>query len=83
MSEIVFQSAKKLARLIRAQAFRPRRDEGINLELSRWLSWYNSERSCCSLAEPVAGRKTARLLSPVQFLAQFHQCKVCWPCTAG
>ncbi len=53
----------------------------INLELLRWLSWYNLERPHFSLTQPVSGRKTPRLLSPVQFLHQFHQCNMYWPHT--
>ena len=53
----------------------------INLELLRWLSWYNLERPHFSLTEPVPGRKTPRLLSPVQFLNQQHQCNMYWPHT--
>jgi transposase InsO family protein len=55
----------------------------INLELLRWLSWYNLERPHFSLTESVPGRKTPRLLSPVQFLHQFHQCNMYWPHTPG
>ena len=53
----------------------------FNLELLRWLSWYNLERPHFSLTEPVLGRKTPRLLSPVQFLHQHHQCNMYWPDT--
>jgi transposase InsO family protein len=53
----------------------------FNLELLRWLSWYNLERPHFSLTEPVPGRKTPRLLSPVQFLHQHHQCNMYWPDT--
>jgi transposase InsO family protein len=53
----------------------------FNLELLRWLSWYNLERPHFSLTAPVPGRKTPRLLSPVQFLHQNHQCNMYWPHT--
>lgn len=53
----------------------------FNLELLRWLSWYNLERPHFSLPAPVPGRKTPRLLSPVQFLHQNYQCKMYWPDT--
>ena len=53
----------------------------FNLELLRWLSWYNLERPHFSLTSPVPGRKTPRLLSPVQFLHQHHQCNMYWPDT--
>lgn len=52
----------------------------FNLELVGWLSWYNLERPHFSLTVPVPGRKTPRLLSPVQFLHQ-HQCNMYWPHT--
>jgi transposase InsO family protein len=52
----------------------------FNLELLRWLSWYNLERPHFSLRQPIAGRKTPRWLSPVQFLHQ-HQCNMYWPNT--
>jgi transposase InsO family protein len=55
----------------------------FNLELLRWLSWYNLERPHHSLPVPVPGRKTPRLLSPVQFLHQHHQCNMYWPHTTG
>ena len=51
----------------------------FNLELLSWLSWYNLERPHFSLTAPVPGRKTPRLLSPVQFLHQNHQCNMYWP----
>lgn len=54
----------------------------FNLELLRWLAWYNLERPHFSLKQPVPGRKTPRLLSPVQFLRQHHQCNMYWPDTA-
>jgi transposase InsO family protein len=53
----------------------------FNLELLRWLSWYNLERPHFSLTQPVPGRKTPRLLSPIQFLHQHHQCNMYWPDT--
>ena len=53
----------------------------FNLELLRWLAWYNLERPHFSLTLPVPGRKTPRLLSPVQFLHQIHQCNMYWPHT--
>ena len=53
----------------------------FNLELLRWLSWYNLDRPHFSLTVPVPGRKTPRLLSPVQFLHQQHQCNMYWPHT--
>jgi transposase InsO family protein len=54
----------------------------FNLELLSWLSWYNLERPHFSLAQPVPGRKTPILLSPVQFLHENHQCNMYWPDTA-
>jgi transposase InsO family protein len=54
----------------------------FNLELLRWLSWYNRERPHFSLPQPVPGRKTPRLLSPLQFLHQQYQCNMYWPDTA-
>ncbi len=42
----------------------------FNLELLRYLSWYNLERPHFSLTVPVPNRKTPRLLSPLQFLHQ-------------
>lgn len=53
----------------------------FNLELLRWLSWYNLQRPHFSLTAPIPGRKTRRLLSPVQFLQTTHQCNMCWPDT--
>lgn len=53
----------------------------FNLELLRWLAWYNLERPHFSLTTPIPGRKTPRLLSPVQFLHQNHQCNMYWPDT--
>lgn len=56
----------------------------FNLELLRYLSWYNLERPHLSLTIPVPGRKTPRLQSPLQFLHQLpppHQCKMYWPST--
>jgi transposase InsO family protein len=55
----------------------------FNLELLRWLAWYNLERPHFSLTQPVPGRKTPRLLSPVQFLHQIHQCNMYWPHTCS
>ena len=55
----------------------------FNLELLGWLSWYNLERPHFSLTTPVPGRKTPRLLSPVQFLHHNHQCNMYWPHTAS
>ena len=54
----------------------------FNLELLRWLCWYNRERPHFSLTQPIPGRKTPRLLSPVQFLQQNHQCNMYWPDTS-
>lgn len=54
----------------------------FNLELLRWLAWYNLERPHFSLTIPIPGRKTKRLLSPVQFLHQSKQCNMYWPDTA-
>ena len=54
----------------------------FNLELLRYLAWYNLERPHFSLPTPVPGRQTPRLLSPVQFLHQHHQCNMYWPDTA-
>jgi transposase InsO family protein len=54
----------------------------FNLELLRWLAWYNLERPHFSLTTPIPGRKTPHLLSPVQFLHQNHQCNMYWPDTA-
>jgi len=51
----------------------------FNLELLRWLSWYNLERPHYSLPQPVPGRKTPHWLSPVQFLHQRHQCNMYGP----
>ena len=53
----------------------------FNLELLRWLAWYNLERPHFSLTTPIPGRKTRRLLSPVQFLRHTHQCNMYWPDT--
>jgi transposase InsO family protein len=53
----------------------------FNLELLRWLSWYNLERPHFSLTQPVPGRKTPLLLSPLQFLHLNHQCNRYWPDT--
>ena len=53
----------------------------FNLELLRWLSWYNLERPHFSLAQPIPGRKTPRWLSPVQFLHQSPECNIYWPNT--
>jgi hypothetical protein len=56
----------------------------FNLELVRYLCWYNLERPHFSLTTPVPGRKTPRLLSPLQFLQQLpppHQCNMYWPDT--
>ncbi len=53
------------------------------LELLRGLSWYNLDRPHFSLSQPVPGRKTPRLLSPVQFLHQQHQCNMYWPDTSS
>jgi transposase InsO family protein len=53
----------------------------FNLELLRWLSWYNRERPHFSLPQSVPGRKTPRLLSPLQFLHQQYQCNMYWPDT--
>ena len=55
----------------------------FNLELLRWLSWYNLERPHFSLTQPVPGRKTKRLLSPIQFLHTTTQCNMYWPDTAA
>jgi transposase InsO family protein len=55
----------------------------LNLELLRWLSWYNLERPHLSLAQPVPHRKTPHWLSPVQFLQQLHQCNMSWPNTGA
>jgi len=38
----------------------------FNLELLRYLAWYNLERRHFSPTQPVSGRKTPRLLSSVQ-----------------
>ena len=54
----------------------------FNLELLRWLSWYNLERPHFSLPMAVPHRKTPTWLSPVQFLQQSHQCNMYWPNTA-
>lgn len=54
---------------------------GFNLKLLDWLNWYNRERPHFSLTEPVPGRKTPALLSPLQFLYKYHQCNMCWPDT--
>ena len=48
----------------------------FNLELLRYLAWYNLERPHFSLTQPVPGRKTPHLLSPVQFLHHNHQCNM-------
>jgi transposase InsO family protein len=56
---------------------------GFNLKLLDWLNWYNRERPHFSLTEPVPGRKTPALLSPLQFLYKYHQCNMCWPDTVG
>jgi transposase InsO family protein len=48
----------------------------FNLELLRYLAWYNLERPHFSLTTPIPGRKTPHLLSPVQFLHQNHQCNM-------
>jgi len=53
----------------------------FNLELLRWLSWYNLERPHFSLTQPIPGRKTKRLLSPIQFLHISGQCNMYWPDT--
>ncbi len=53
----------------------------FNLELLRWLSWYNLERPHYSLPQSVPGRKTPHWLSPVQFLHHHHQCNMYWPHT--
>jgi transposase InsO family protein len=53
----------------------------FNLELLRYLSWYNLERPHFSLTLPIPGQKTKRLLSPVQFLHQSNQCNMYWPDT--
>ena len=53
----------------------------FNLALLPWLSWYNLERPHFSLITPVPGRKTPRLLSPLQFLHQNYQCNMYWPDT--
>ena len=53
----------------------------FNLELLRYLAWYNLERPHFSLPTPMLGRKTPRLLSPVQFLHQHQQCNMYWPDT--
>ena len=53
----------------------------FNLELLRYLAWYNLERPHFSLTTPIPGRKTPHLLSPVQFLHQNHQCNMYWPDT--
>lgn len=56
----------------------------FNLELLRYLSWYNLERPHFSLPEPIPGRKTPHLRSPLQFLHQLpppHQCNMYWPNT--
>ena len=55
----------------------------FNLALLPWLSWYNLERPHFSLTAPVPGRKTPRLLSPIQFLHLNHQCNMYWPDTPG
>jgi transposase InsO family protein len=55
----------------------------FNLELLRYLAWYNLERPHFSLTMSVPGRKTPRLLSPVQFLHQHHQCNMYWPDTSA
>lgn len=55
----------------------------FNLELLRYLAWYNLERPHHSLRQPVPGRKTPRLLSPVQFLHLNHQCNMYWPNTVA
>ena len=54
----------------------------FNLRLLDWLDWYNRERPHFSLTEPVPGRKTPALLSPLQFLYKYHQCNMCWPDTS-
>ena len=53
----------------------------FNLELLRYLAWYNLERPHFSLTTSIPGRKTPHLLSPVQFLHQHHQCNMYWPDT--
>lgn len=53
----------------------------FNLELLRWLSWYNLDRPHFSLPIAVPNRKTPTWLSPVQFLRQANQCNMCWPNT--
>jgi len=53
----------------------------FNLELVRWLSWYNLERPHFSLPVPIPQRKTPRWLSPVQFLHQYPECNMYWPNT--
>ena len=53
----------------------------VNLELLRWLSWYNLERPHFSLTTPIPGRKTPHLLSPVQVLQQNPRCNMYWPDT--
>ena len=53
----------------------------FNLELLRWLSWYNLERPHFSLPIAVPHRKTPSWLSPVQFLQQSNQCNMYWPNT--
>lgn len=55
----------------------------FNLELLRWLSWYNLERPHFSLTIPIPGRKTPQLISPVQFLHRTHQCNMYWPDTSA
>lgn len=54
----------------------------FNLELLRYLAWYNLERPHFNLTQPIPGRKTPRMLSPLQFLHLNHQCNMCWPHTS-
>ena len=54
----------------------------FNLELLRYLAWYNLERPHHSLPQPYpAAKPHAYLLSPVQFLHLNHQCNMYWPNT--
>ncbi len=51
----------------------------INLALVRWLSSCMLERLHFSSTNPVPGRKTPRLVSPVRFLNQHHKCNMNLP----
>jgi len=55
----------------------------FNLELLRYLAWYNRGRPHQSLPQPAPARKSPRLRFPVQFLRLNHLCDTCWPNTAA